>query len=48
MDNLAPFNDETPLKSKVVLLQTQIEASMQTLTEILKEIDLIEGRKERG
>ncbi len=38
----------TSLKSKVVLLQTQIEASMQTLTEILKEIDLIEGRKERG
>lgn len=32
------------LKSKVVLLQKQIEASMQTLTDILKEIDSIEGR----
>ncbi len=32
------------LKSKVVLLQTQIEASMQTLTEILKEINTIERR----
>ena len=32
------------LKSKVTLLQTQIEASMQTLTEIIKEIDLIERR----
>jgi hypothetical protein len=32
------------LKSKVALLQTQIEASMQTLGEIMKEIDSIEGR----
>lgn len=30
------------LKSKVMLLQTQIEASMQTLTAIIKEIDTIE------
>lgn len=30
------------LKSKVMLLQTQIEASMQTLTAVLKEIDTIE------
>lgn len=34
----------TVLKSKVALLQTQIEASMQTLTEILKEINTIEER----
>lgn len=32
------------LKSKVILLQTQIEASMQTLVEIMKEIETIEGR----
>lgn len=32
------------LKSKVTLLQTQIEVSMQTLTEIMKEIEIIERR----
>lgn len=43
--NSAEKTQLVSLKSKVILLQTQIEESMKTLFEIIEEIEDIEERK---
>ena len=46
VDNSSDRVQLTSLKSKVTLLQTQIEESMNTLAEIIAEIEMVEGRQD--
>ena len=46
VDNSSDIVQLTSLKSKVTLLQTQIEESMNTLAEIIAEIEMVEGRQD--